>query len=156
MNLRKQEINGVNGLLQNQLWTSSCNSLRLLSQQRGCSVSMSWRSPLPGIYSSLYLKRKQTSFLCNSLGWQSWIILCRLAFAFDKVLNWFAFVVQAAPSFPRDLGIRSHAGAPTFRTSCVHPVPCSVKKRAPLLGSKRRNGFVRLRRINTNPSLFHI
>ena len=34
--------------------------LRLLSQQRGCSrcsVPISWRSPLPGIYSSIYLKQ---------------------------------------------------------------------------------------------------
>ena len=34
--------------------------LRLLSQQRGCSrcsVPISWRSPLPGIYSGIYLKQ---------------------------------------------------------------------------------------------------
>ena len=34
--------------------------LRLLSQQRGCSrcsVPISWRTPLPGIHSSIYLKQ---------------------------------------------------------------------------------------------------
>ena len=40
------------------------SSLRLLSQQRGysrCSVPISWRSPLPGIYSSIF--KTVSSFL---------------------------------------------------------------------------------------------